>query len=448
MKFLTLIFLFSSLAFSQYYRPKWGDVDDPMKLIAENYKIKFRDLPIKGQLENVPWSDTYWPTYMGGISWRWASKEKDVKNQAKYPLLSKDQLKSFDISTLSPAEKYDLLMGDESWTLTNMERKRTGIMTEKKIPAWFGLCHAWAPATMQYLSPKPYTLNAADGTPIPFYAADIKALLTYNLHLLGDKTTTFFMGSRCDVAIPKLLKALTFKKLTEEKYLSIIKNENCNDMDAGAFHLALATMVGLKKTGFVMDITRGSEVWNQPIYAFQTKILNEGPPKKKPGRKSAEEILDVDKVLTVITNLVYIGEIEPNKDGNNYPKLSLKDVNYKYEVHLNSEGNIIGGKWLMDARPDFLWRSLDPGYSPLMAKLPELYAFSTTGTYGETRRHSVGQIKGLWKRTAKNVINAKRFLKNTQELVIERRNNRMDFYGKLKDEFTKNLEIAKKLFGL
>jgi hypothetical protein len=103
---------------------------------------------------------------------------------------------------------------------------------------------------------------------------------------------------------------------------------------------------------------------------------------------------------------------------------------------------------LVDARPDFFWRTLDPGYSPLLARLPELYAGSTSGGYEETRRHSVEQIKGLWKRTAKNVINAKRFLKNTQELVIERKNNRMDFYGKLKDEFTKNLELAKKLFGL
>jgi hypothetical protein len=445
MKLLILLFLFSSLAFSQYYRPKWGPMDEPIKLIAENYKIKFRDLPVKGQLENVPWSDTYWPTYMGGISWRWASKEKGVQNQAKYPLLSKDQIKSFDISTLSPAEKYDLLMGDEKWTLTNLERQRTGIMTEKNIPGWFGLCHAWAPATMLYLSPKPYTLNAPDGTPIPFYAADIKALLTYNLHLQGEKTTTYFMGSRCDVAIPKLLQALSFKLLTEEKYLSMTKNENCKDMDAGAFHLALATMLGIKKTGFVMDMTRGSEVWNQPVYAFQTKILKEGPPKKKIGRK--EDILDVNKVLTVITNVVYIGEIQPNKDGENYPKISLKDVNYKYEIHLNAEGNIIGGKWLMDARPDFFWRSLDPGYHPLMARLPELYADSTTGPYEETRRHSVGQIKGLFKQTAKNIINAKRFLKTSQELAIDRRGKRIDFYTTLKDEFIKNVTAVTKLFG-
>ncbi|MFI5391536.1 MAG: hypothetical protein ACHQYQ_09255, partial [Bacteriovoracales bacterium] len=72
---------------------------------------------------------------------------------------------------------------------------------------------------------------------------------------------------------------------------------------------------------------------------------------------------------------------------------------------------------------------------------------STSGPYQETRRHSDGQIKGLWKQTAKNIINAKRFLKSSEELAIERRGSRKDFYTTLKDEFTKNLAAVTKLFG-
>jgi hypothetical protein len=260
------------------------------------------------------------------------------------------------------------------------------------------------------------------------------------------------MGSRCDVAIPKLLRAFTLGLLKEEKYLSMVKNENCNDLDAGAFHLALASLLGVKKIGFVMDMTRGAEVWNQPVYAFQTKILKEGPPMKKRGSKrTADDILGVDKVLEVITNVVYIGEIGPNRDGSNYPSQSLKDVNYRYEIHLNAEGNVIGGKWISDAHPDFFWREENPGFHPFMGKLPGIYSEATSYTnikQSETRRHSKEQIKGLFKQTAKNIINAKRFLKNTQELVMERKNKRMDFYDVLKDEFTKNLAQIRKLFGI
>ncbi len=448
MKNILIMFLFSISAWAQT-QPKWKPSDDPGRLIAENFKIKFRDLPIKGTLDVVPWSDTYWPTYMGGISLRWAANAKTDKDKFKYPLLTKEQLKTFDISTLSPSEKYDLLVGDENWTLTNLERKRTNIMTEKKIPTWFGLCHAWSPATLLYKSPKPVTLDNPNGVSIRFHASDVKALLTYNLDLQGENTKTFFMGSRCDVAIPKILQAFTLGLLTEDKYLSLTKNENCNDMDAGAFHLAISTMLGIKKTGFVMDMTKGAEVWNQPVYSFQTKILTEGPPKKKRGpRAKPEDILDVDKVITVLTNVVYIGEISPNKDGNNYPTHSLKDVNYKYEIHLNAMGNIIGGKWISDSRPDFFWRSIDPGFSPMLLKLPEIYSASTQGPIVEGRSHSHQQIKGLFRQTAKNLIKAKRFLKNTEELVIERRNNRMDFYKNLKDEFIKNLTEVRKLFSI
>ncbi len=442
--------MMASFSLMAQERGNWKPFESPFLVIAQKYEQNFNKLPFQGRLTKVPWSDTYWATYQGGISVRWSGKEKDFG----YKLLTKDDLAKIDLAILSPAEKWDLFMGDSDWTLTKLERQRTEILKTVKgspefkrgfeIPKWFGLCHAWAPATLLYDSPGPITLENGNGIKIPFYASDIKALLTYNLDLQGDKTKTYFMGSRCNVTLPKYLKALTLGFLTEKDYVAKVKNENCNDMDAGATHLALANLIGLKNTGFVMDMTRGSEVWNQPIYSYSSKILNTTIPKKK-RNQVIDPILGVSKILTLKTNVVYIGEINANKEGYNYPKQSLKDVVYNYEVHLNASGEIVGGKWLDANRPDFFWRSEDPGFNPFLSKLADIYLLSTPNRPSaasapwEARTYSKQQIKSLFKEKAKAVILAKRFIKNSAQLAEERRLKRLDYFNNIKNDMINNV---------
>lgn len=439
-----------SFSLTAQERGNWKSFESPFLLIAKNYEQNFNKLPFRGRLDKVPWSDTYWATYQGGLSVRWSQKEKDFG----YKLLTNEDLSKTNLAILSPAEKWDLYMGDSNWTLTNMERQRTEILKTVKgspefkrgfeIPKWFGLCHAWAPATLLYDSPGPITLQNSNGLKIPFYASDIKALLTYNLHLQGDKTKTYFMGSRCNVTLPKYLKALTLGMLNEKDYVAKVRNEDCSDMDAGATHLALANLIGLKKTGFVMDMTRGAEVWNQPIYSYSSKILNTTIPKKK-RNEVINPILGVSKILTLKTDIVYIGEINANKEGYNYPKQSLKDVIYNYEVHLNASGEIIGGKWLDANRPDFFWRSEDPGFNPLLSKLTDIYLLSTPNRPSpqsspwESRIYSKEQIKTLFREKAKAVILAKRFIKNSAQLAEERRLKRVDYFNNIKNDMINNV---------
>src|SRR3954451_13614937 len=65
------------------------------------------------------------------------------------------QRNSTSVDRLSPAEKYDLLVGDRNKTLTRFMiseglpyYQRTG-----KVETWMGYCHGWAPAS--FMMPRP-----------------------------------------------------------------------------------------------------------------------------------------------------------------------------------------------------------------------------------------------------------------------------------------------------
>ena len=151
------LFIFSQNSISQLTKKlyKWGKIDDPEEFLL-GYETKFKNLPLKGKLKNQPWSGYYWPTYKGGITYRWQNKSKNKKDNVTYNLISSEKaskLTTKQISLLSPSEKWDLFLSDYNFNLTKYERERTEVMTKKDIPAWFGLCHAWAPATLQYSNP-------------------------------------------------------------------------------------------------------------------------------------------------------------------------------------------------------------------------------------------------------------------------------------------------------
>ena len=400
----------------------------------------FEKLPLTGKLSKPHWSGIYWATYQGGITKRWRIPDSmfggtdnfkyEIHDKAAIKKLSRDELVK-----LSPAEKYDILVSDYNFSLTKMERKRTGVMTNKKMAKWWGLCHAWAPATLIYSPPKPITAQNRDGINIPFGASDIKALLTYNIHLQSPKS--FFLGSRCNVTMPAILSALTFGLVSENHYLNLIKNQRCNDMNPGALHIALANLIGVRKEGFVMDMTRGKEVWNQGVYAYNSQILKKKKVKEGPvfRRRKFDPILGPDMIYKMETVVTYISEIHPNWDGNNYPSRSLQTKTYKYDLHVNKYGHIVGGDWNSSERPDFFWRYGDPGINPKVIGLDWLKekAYGRTSQIkNKAHKFTKAQLRGKWRRAIKNVRLSNRFLKNTKELVNLRKSERADQYKELK----------------
>ncbi len=343
------------------------------------YVANFAQLPLKGKLEETPWSDTYYPTYKGGITYRWNSRSADSKRYS-YPIRYTES----NLISLSPAEKYDIFLGDRSMTMTNDERDRTEVMkTVKgsseyeagfKIPTWEGLCHAWAPATMAFQEPKAVEVTNSKGVTVPFGSSDIKALLTYMLHLNDQDEQSQSLGGRCYEDFAELTKDLRAGKITAAEYKSRRSSSSCRDTNAGAFHIVIANQLGMMNEGFVADITTDAEVWNQPIYKFSSRIVADD---LAPSRKAAKGTV---KEVEIETTLGYITEVDQSYNPNNSG--SLAELNYHYRVELNAKGDIIGGEWIVDNensnedRPDFLWKRPTPSFSGKFKELGAIYKAS------------------------------------------------------------------------
>lgn len=464
MKFIFFIslFFFVNTSFSQISKRfyKWGKIDDPENFLI-GYETKFKNLPLNGKLKKQPWSGYYWPTYKGGITYRWQNKSKNKKDNITYNIIAPEKaakLSTKQISLLSPSEKWDLFLSDYNFTLTKYERERTEVMTKKKIPSWFGLCHSWAPATLQYSNPKPIELKNHYGQTVKFGSSDIKALLTYDLHLQGEGAVNFlYLGGRCNSNLPNLLKMYANNLISEDKMSNLIPNMNCQDMNPGAVHLALTNLIGLRQKGFVMDKTRTGEVWNQAVWSYQSNVEKTYEVKswKKMIGSMGQKIiplhptLDPEKILTVKTVVGWIDEHSPNWSGKDVKGKSTKYTTYRYYLYLNRYGDIVGGMWhpKNKERPDFFWRASSPGYSEYMKQLSyfEGKSFDQMGQMdSKERKRSRKELKKILKRVTKKLIIANRFIKNSKVINKNRKKNKQVYTDNLKSYLLKNMKSLKR----
>jgi hypothetical protein len=329
------------LSTSTYAEDKsgWDYINAPENFFS-NYESDFDSLPMRGKVRKMPWTGSYWPTYQGGISYRW------LTGDVFYDQFGKT---SKGTKFLSPAEKYDIYIGRKDFPITNYERKRTGIYTDRKIPEWEGLCHHWAPASFLFEEPGPIKVRGANRKKIEFGASDIKALLLLNLEF-NKIPRTKFLGSRCN-----------FKRSDR----GFNNASECRDTNAGAFHIVLANMIGNNRSSFVIDKTRDQEVWNQPVAAYETRV------RRKTNGASRNAAPGTVKEVEVDTVVYWVGEIDANW---NSVGTSVQKSYYRYVLELDKKGRIIGGEWLSWERPDFIWMPQGrPKFDGIMKKLNKLY---------------------------------------------------------------------------
>ena len=197
---------------------------------------------------------------------------------------------------------------------------------------------------MAYAEPKAVTLTGANGVAIPFGSSDIKALLSLYTADYA-RVQGRMLAARCNDDFSKTPQSAN--------------KPSCRDTNAGAFHLVLANMIGLQKKGFMADLTRDIEVWNQPIGGFTTKILQESR-----GRSPGAALWTAREV-TVETTIEYGAEVAPvwNSSGSR-----MMTRTYSYRLELNRRGMIIGGTWLSEQRPDFLWANSNPVFEDVASR--------------------------------------------------------------------------------
>ena len=335
---------------------EWDTRNAPerMGLVNDSYEVEFSKLPNQGSLSRIPWSGDYWPTYKGGLTYRWAHSSRADKDRIYYDTHTFDSLSSVDISQLSPAEKYDIFTGDHGYSMTKAERKRTNVFKQlsgEKIPTWFGLCHAWAPATLMYPNPGPVDLKGATGVQVKFGSSDIKALLT--LYLNDVSSPNYFVSRRCNVDDKELRKKLDAGQITRAQFDEAMSTADCRGINAGAYHIILANMISLRDQGFIADVTRGAEVWNQAVSGYKTRVVQQRT------QVSTQAAPGTVKEVLVETVMTYTHEIAHSWDRVQIPQ-SNKTVVYKYWLELDKEDSIVGGLWVSEKRPDFLWRRERP----------------------------------------------------------------------------------------
>ncbi|PHV10282.1 peptidase [Chitinimonas sp. BJB300] len=342
-------------------------VDAGASLIGNVVEMDNRRLG-SARLTEQPWSDTYWPLYNGSVSYRYGDPDvysnnpstwKDYWTYSNTLRPVSGYLSSLKTELLSPAEKYDLLVNDGSFSLTRAGWKMgEGYYNNSgSVEGWMGLCHGWAPAA--YMLPRPkktITVTSPAGQSVKFYPSDVKALGT--MLWAEAAPSTRFIGGRCNAKDP-----------AKDQNGRII-DEACFDTNPGSWHQAVVNQIGVAKRSFVIDATFDYEVWNQPVLAYSYTYFN---PQTGQAYNTAKEAMIAranytsDKfskyrgnsavnIVGVKMNLSYIVETSPTHNDTDGPRNdAITNVAYMYDLELDSRGNIIGGEWYTNRHPDFLW---------------------------------------------------------------------------------------------
>jgi len=255
------------------------------------------------------------------------------------------------IENLSPAEKFDIVNGQFDYPTVNSERSRCSPYLDE----WEGLCDGWAQASTYFEEPKPITIKTDDGISVPFGSSDIKALLIYYLAIVKNENFKL-LGERCN---------------GDSTYNSeVFASEEYNDVNAGAFHIILTNFVGIKKHTIIADIVPDNQVWNKPIFAYETSFSDE---KFDISDNAARGTM---KEIEAITKIKYRTETEKSWTPlNNDPKYT-KEQTYRYILELDKDDEIIGGRWISKSHPDFLWTREIPDFTGKYKNIELIYNMS------------------------------------------------------------------------
>lgn len=322
---------------------------------------KFDSLPMNGKLadKRMGWSESYWPSNKGGIAYRWNHPDPQP---FKFRLYTKQELLRMsekELSQLSPAELYDIANNDYNYTLTRSTLRKYSV----RDLWWEGICHGWAQAASHYPEPAPVVVTNLDGVKVPFGSSDVKALLAmHEAYNFGGKSG--FVGARCKATGKVPGESDDRDRFPDPPAPEIANSPDCKDVNAGAFHVVITNMIGLLGKGFVADIDRYGDVWNQPITNYSAEIVGEEPVTADHRRNRIERRLKINLKMTYGEELKFwTPELEAAGHRNFVSKLPVLGTpnqkylakDYSYIVELDYYGNVIGGEWLTGTRPDFMW---------------------------------------------------------------------------------------------
>ena len=214
------------------------------------------------------------------------------------------------------------------------------------------------------------TVTNQDGIKVPFGASDVKALLSmheayhFRTPKYGYPSRNFgFVGEKCKAEGKVPGEGDSRDANTNPPAPALANSTACRDVNAGAFHIVLANVIGIAGKGIVADIDRFNDVWNQPIPAFTAKIGADLPVGPEHQALGIVRRVKVDMKMYYGEELkFYTPELAAQGKKNFVSKLPVTGTphqltlnrDYAYILELNASGTIIGGEWITETRPDFI----------------------------------------------------------------------------------------------
>lgn len=350
----------------------WDWQSDPSRFRTDlEYRIS--ELPLQGRAQNEAWPSTYWPTYEDSIQHRW--RRGELSPAEKFDQAFNGWTPAEGFMDLRPFSRSNWTEWDESYYSSlgplashvsrNMGNRRDRDQARAAIAAapegeqptrpdewevetWWGLCHAWVPASM--LEERP--LRSVEYNGVTFHVGDMEALLiaAYN------RSAADMIGGRCN------------RGGSDEDY-QVERDENgrainpeCRDTNPGSFHVIMTNFLGRLNIPYAEDRTYDYQVWNQPVVEYEVTKMEEIDVAR------ANELLgltgdtyiyndDAVKLYEVNANTTYITESHASTTPADASSHERRDY-YTYILEVDADGKVIGGEWTGRTRsnhPDFLW---------------------------------------------------------------------------------------------
>jgi hypothetical protein len=315
----------------------WYLEQDP-KLWSSDLVLKFDSLPKSQALtgKDIPWTTTYWPDHKSGVAHRWANNFPEDFSYVPPSLERLKKMISTERNKLSPAEKWDILHSNYDYPTVASERKRT----KKDQVSWAGLCHGWGLSAISFVEPESYRMVNAEGIELVLNSTDIKALasLAVSEQAIQD---SLLLGTKC------------YRSGRENR--TNLNTAECAGVNAGTFHLVMTNSLGVQKKPFITNVSRDEQIWNHPVYGYETEVLSEAGP----SRRSSPETIREIRVETFLYTVEMQDPLTPDpvQGTLNHP---LSSVKYVYWLELNAQGNIVGGTWETFWHPGFIWKNKNP----------------------------------------------------------------------------------------
>lgn len=381
-------------------------IQERLQVLTEstNYLWDIREMERRGlnraNTKVQPWGGSFWPLLQGGIGNTYQNKDTTtfIFSALEY-LLWQENVKDYrkrqdrvhprvydldekELAKLAPSEKYDLLLGDTSFDLTNRvwdytetygRDKKWGYLINIDMPegyrlptaskfmaTWEGICHGWALAAG--FTPRPENtvwVTLPNNKRMPFYPNDIKALASMMVANSNIQDNVLLEGNRCNRKKPDVDQFGRYIDTEIDKADSELI-PRCADVHPAIFHTTLVNVMGIEGRSIVVDHNPKLAIANQPVGGYEYRFFNPMTGRDGDLRTSMLSIAqygnkdlykpnrnpETTHIVGVRMNVKYIDwELPKKKETNGPADDKVVDFKFNYDLEINAQGKIVGGQW-------------------------------------------------------------------------------------------------------